>query len=594
MAQNDFHPFVSQVQSLLATPDTNAHAHHPKLQQIHRQLWQHGQPTALLSETGSDIFHLILPYAPPSRDCHSKPHHGIADSILCLIAQHSHPRELCLFIEQILSTMEWLDCNENSLALHGLAERFIYLLNLYITPFSRLRPKRPSAFLTLDALRHMVESLPHIWRCALSEETDRMSAMSYHSSYTRLVHCAVEFLGAVKRAVGEWAKTTLYDDAEKRKQDSALLDLGFSISDNGFARIATLTNKPFIPDAILLLDTVASLGVDVTVYIHGTPETPESFLPRTNSILCLLGLAMDCEYPLESLFPSVLSPAYLLEEYLPNLCLLLERLQEDDYGLSTKAARVTQYLVDRHVALIKPEKARDADDLILKISQNLLLLASTIPTAASRTLGYCTFKTLVSLLPDESRAHALLLLLESSPFAGVQTAILSVLKDQVHRALSVPYDPQVASPFGSMLFTKTFLSLLLDAREYIYTGQGRTVFDDDEVFMERHGMLMHTINLYLYLLLRDTPRENRMGVWSEDHLEQSCRIFLDPLRKRCEEMLDRLRGASSESQSSLSSEESHVHLSRPYHDGPTRIMMVQTMQFQISRVLETIEAKRPR
>ena len=56
-----------------------------------------------------------------------------------------------------------------------------------------------------------------------------------------------------------------------------------------------------------------------------------------------------------------------------------------------------------------------------------------------------------------------------------------------------------------------------------------------------------------------------MGVWTEDHLEQTSRRFLTPLQKRCEDILERLIGKSFESHHQHDSRAIYVKEQVPQH-----------------------------
>ncbi|TPX35685.1 hypothetical protein SmJEL517_g01908 [Synchytrium microbalum] len=329
-----------------------------------------------------------------------------------------------------------------------------------------------------------------------------------------------------------------YDIQEKSKQETRQMSLGLSIAEYSMSTVGTLVETGLTDSAKQLLDELATIGLDASLYIKEATDI--------ESMLCLIGLALDYKYPLESFLPSVTSLEWVLDECLTSICLQLDRFQEDHFGMAGKAVRVLEYLAERTDLRDQFEDGRP-DEIYLKTFQNLLVFAATIPEPAYRNLAYTTFKKFLLILNESARSYILLALLESSPFVGVQTAILAVLKDQVHLALAVKHERQEPSPFGSSIFTNTFLVILLDPRESIYrstTMPDKTIFDVREVFMERHSMLMHTINLYLYLLLRDTPYENIMGVWSETHIESTSRTFLTPLHRHCDALLERISGST--------------------------------------------------
>ncbi|TPX35684.1 hypothetical protein SmJEL517_g01909 [Synchytrium microbalum] len=210
MTENETQAFVSKVDSLLGDPqhlDQDTLVQYLKL--IHDELWQSDQPTDMLTNAGSEICHIILPLTLPSKS-HSEHVAQEANSILDLLVAYASPRELCIFIESMLQTLEWESAmDEGFEAVGSVVDRFGHNMQVYLRVFERLQPKKPSAFLDFDGFTRMLKSLPVIWKHAMvEEESQRVSSSSYFTLFKNLLHISVSFSSSVRTSLANWDKAS--------------------------------------------------------------------------------------------------------------------------------------------------------------------------------------------------------------------------------------------------------------------------------------------------------------------------------------------------------------------------------------------------
>ncbi|KAI8929440.1 hypothetical protein BC831DRAFT_289179 [Entophlyctis helioformis] len=167
-------------------------------------------------------------------------------------------------------------------------------------------------------------------------------------------------------------------------------------------------------------------------------------------------------------------------------------------------------------------------------------MLSAILTASSQqqsTVAFCAFKALLQIYTDDVKSRILLGILVDSKAPAMIVAGISLLKDAIHLALqdNGGREAKTASLFGTHVARDTFLSILLDGRSALYRNEvvfkGSSIFDSEPLLFERHSVLMHSLNLYQYLLLRQTPDTDRLGVWDSMHINATSQKLLAPLEK---------------------------------------------------------------
>ncbi|KAJ3043935.1 hypothetical protein HDV00_003975 [Rhizophlyctis rosea] len=159
------------------------------------------------------------------------------------------------------------------------------------------------------------------------------------------------------------------------------------------------------------------------------------------------------------------------------------------------------------------------------------------------------FKTLLLMLDENARAKILVRMMTGTNFIGINVAAVSILKDFVHAAMGSNRNssPKRPSLFASPFLTETFLAKLTDLSENFYKSQvipSNNILNDDETFFERHPLIMHVLNFYYYLLLRDPVRGGKLKVWTIDSLDRTTSRFLSVLRQRCAQLRQSVQEAT--------------------------------------------------
>ncbi|KAJ3150473.1 hypothetical protein HDU86_006646 [Geranomyces michiganensis] len=165
------------------------------------------------------------------------------------------------------------------------------------------------------------------------------------------------------------------------------------------------------------------------------------------------------------------------------------------------------------------------DDLVQ--STVLYLAHSTAQPAAG---AFLHFRELLARFDDAERVRLLeLLMLDPLAPPTVRTAALAILKDNVHVYWDQP------SPFSAHNIARTFVPALLNPSSPVYaTDLSGTVTNllVGTAVLDCVPVVMHALNLYLYILVRDKPASNVTRLWHPDHVAQTKVYFLEPLRER--------------------------------------------------------------
>ncbi|KAI9026869.1 hypothetical protein DFJ74DRAFT_523230 [Hyaloraphidium curvatum] len=173
--------------------------------------------------------------------------------------------------------------------------------------------------------------------------------------------------------------------------------------------------------------------------------------------------------------------------------------------------------------------------------QSACVCMTTTPSPFIRTACFRELERFaMSCLDDEARLHFIGQLLQPSPYVGVTVAGITILK----KSVQVAFDNPSAHPgiFSTEVVLRVALNVLFKLDGDIYKAFGgdgtsspaQSAGLSMQAFTERHAVVMHVLNLYLYFLLRDA--ENRTGVWNAHNLAAVERDFVGPLRKESERM----------------------------------------------------------
>ncbi|KAH9267024.1 hypothetical protein BASA83_010222 [Batrachochytrium salamandrivorans] len=170
-----------------------------------------------------------------------------------------------------------------------------------------------------------------------------------------------------------------------------------------------------------------------------------------------------------------------------------------------------------------------------RLIKAMIAAISNAPSQKTAQSLFVAFKRLFVIYTDEVKSRILLMLIMDSGAPAMIVAGITILKDCIHKAYNLIGNGKKTRPlFASRQITDTFFEALLDGKSILYRNNviypNTTIFENTELFFERHGIIMHALNLYLYLLLREKANTDRVGVWDSMHLCSVERKLLCPAR----------------------------------------------------------------
>ncbi|KAJ3086007.1 hypothetical protein HK102_013602 [Quaeritorhiza haematococci] len=329
------------------------------------------------------------------------------------------------------------------------------------------------------------------------------------------------------------------------------------------------------------LDAVALTGIDIVELVSFFEETENSDTNSSESYLPPLGLSVFLALAMKNstkkiptstsqqaddqpqpapavMVPRILHTLWLFRKCISHLqVLLFNRSSPSQVEVLDKGLGMLDYLVTRLPEGVLTSQDLDSDiktthfhTTLLEFMQLIVVSMTTTVSALHRTAAYFTLRRLLLSLTEEARARFLVSLLrqdsqagptdsaaEETVFSGVSAMAMigvTLLKDLVHQGWKTEGEGERNGKgglrfFGGKMLRETFLSVLMDLEGDLYTGHQGSVLTSTKLFFERHGFLMHVLNLYLYVLLRDQPDKNEVGVWDPSDLESIKRKFLQPL-----------------------------------------------------------------
>ncbi|KAI8057244.1 hypothetical protein BDF22DRAFT_232734 [Syncephalis plumigaleata] len=172
---------------------------------------------------------------------------------------------------------------------------------------------------------------------------------------------------------------------------------------------------------------------------------------------------------------------------------------------------------------------------LVQLVQTLATIASLSPHAQIRFVAYRTLAMTVTIAGITGEVRMLCNLLGHCPFPTMRAATVGLIREAVHRNMSIT---SMDNPFNSLQFWSVFGRLLFLPHGNILPS---TILDcssatwQQDRFMEYTDFIMHVLNFYIYLLLRDRVTQ-RLGVWKEEACQQVREQLLHPTR-RCLEII---------------------------------------------------------
>ncbi|KAJ3185349.1 hypothetical protein HDU85_001399 [Gaertneriomyces sp. JEL0708] len=490
-----------------------------------------------LKNHGWDIARLLAPYVQTVQlgPCDEVTLlNGKATGLLRTLAEISNPREFVIFSLEYLDSMK---TNEDGLESHtkNRSKLFISYGSALIIALRRILTKKLSSFLN--------NAFSTVLSYASTEDGLNIDTSSSPTNCSEdLLQFYFAFLNELLPVIR--AAHQLADQNERRRLDALSQYYITSLCETIFSGMA-LTKR--LNDVQQLLDLAGRAEFDVLELLR----LDESALTSTASIQSLppigcsvfVSLAVaDSQYPAlrkRSVMPYVLDSAWLFKASLTHV----NRLVMDGHSNTAEKGlcllQVLLWRLDGECLSCSPLSESSGSSLASHtMIETLLNFMATTSNHSQRQLCFSLFKRLMQHFDDSSRAWIVKHMIEESSFPNVQVAGLSVLKDYVHKHWQDGHLDHATGPpslFMGHAISQTFLKPLLDLRSNIYTSGKDTqhsVLNSDAVLMERSTLLLHVLNLYLYLLMRDSPELNHTDVWSAGHLDRTSRKLINPLQER--------------------------------------------------------------
>ncbi|KAI9591382.1 hypothetical protein BDF19DRAFT_455276 [Syncephalis fuscata] len=168
---------------------------------------------------------------------------------------------------------------------------------------------------------------------------------------------------------------------------------------------------------------------------------------------------------------------------------------------------------------------------VAQLIQSLTTVASTSPNAKIRFVAFRTLAMTVATADDIGEAILLGAILRHCPFPMMRAATVGLIREAVHRSQSLNNTQE--SIFNSNVFWEIFGPLLFlpnqDTLPATVLACNSATWQEDW-FIEYTEFIIHVLNLYIYLLIRDQS-EQKLGICQPDHMQKVQTQLLDPVRR---------------------------------------------------------------
>ncbi|KAG0044190.1 hypothetical protein BGZ83_010568 [Gryganskiella cystojenkinii] len=194
---------------------------------------------------------------------------------------------------------------------------------------------------------------------------------------------------------------------------------------------------------------------------------------------------------------------------------------------------------------------------LFQIFQVMVTFASTCSISNLRFYCFQGLDRLIQGCEDSVKLYFLNQLVSNScPFESMRAASVNLVKGTVEReflkldkvrvandtaaksagiASSEPnMTMMIQSPFTSPMLLKTFVPVLWRLEEIKDAQQDP--MRSEGAWNDRYDRLMHSLNFYLFLLMRDPRDDDVTEVWSAQNLEETQNEFLEPVYERVQEL----------------------------------------------------------
>ncbi|CAO3566158.1 unnamed protein product [Mortierella alpina] len=211
---------------------------------------------------------------------------------------------------------------------------------------------------------------------------------------------------------------------------------------------------------------------------------------------------------------------------------------------------------------------------LFQIFQIMVTFAATCPSASHRFYCFQGLDRLIQGCEDEVKMYLLEQLVSPKcPFESMRAAAVNLLKATVERAFSkldrarsemmdrIKTDPteetataanQIArSPFTSPMLLKTYQESIwrFEAKAFQHSP-----LKNEGAWHEKYDTIMHALNFYLFLLMRDARDDNVTEIWMKSNIQDTHREFLEPIYVRVQQLKESYIQRLSRAESAMDSE----------------------------------------
>ncbi|XP_053507444.1 glomulin, FKBP associated protein a isoform X1 [Ictalurus furcatus] len=421
----------------------------------------------------------------------------------------SHLLQVCSPKELVVGLLEQVE----ELDPDAVAETVALLLTPLQTVLLKLGKRKASTLgMALSTLLSQVTKLP-VPQSREQEEDDVFGLCRCCTALSRFIRPFVE---EIKENIKERRTVSREDELRVEVLKFCMKSLSEPLLDVQLKDPDALETSPLRDFATDILVTLCSIGEslpdllshsllrkhDVPGFLEEEVRYPKESLASLAHLLFVHHIAMD-------LFPSVLSPVFVLQCNMEYIELLLSRTEE---------SRLQKGLELYEKTLVRVEDGSLPCDLLdlksfLNVPQDLIKVMALCPVQNVRTKGLSVFQLSIDKFNTEAKYKFFRCMLKTSNHSGVEGYIIQNIKNQIDLALKPGHE-------NDWFLGKHLLPLL---HLVLSLPQG-----PETDLLHNLDRIMESLNLLRYLLIRDKEWHNETGIWSE-----LCTVeenFMRPLR----------------------------------------------------------------
>ncbi|CAG8565542.1 5454_t:CDS:10 [Paraglomus occultum] len=504
-----------------------------------------------------DLFRLIIPFVENETDTSE-----IAQEIIRSIAELGRPREIYMASIEILTLLEWNGKEQQALQRVEVMSKVLMIerrsllkflpdaVKVYIRIWRRLKIVDP--VLKDRMLSHLIlvsewfTSLFNFIDCKTdltlsSAPSDDVNYEYYIATYY-LIHATECYVDAYSIPMSEMYYKRFHPKYFRipgkakagdsiRNEDKEHLEKLIRLAINNCVTTNQLLNYYVYHNNINedVKDEDDQKGVKFS--------TTEICIP-SDVILSFFACAIYCQTLLLSkimLLPQTISPLWILKKLVP---LVVNRLpnEEKERLVADRTLLVLIFLVERieENSITNEYLDQELSGTDVQASILIKVIASFASTSSNESLRFIAFQLLsriIAICTDDAKVFLLNELLNTCPFETMRCAAIGLVKDIVANSLERASQVRDGEKPYSSIFASTYMVETFFPR--ILRFDPPTVIRNDSDFMEKYSYIIHGLNFYLFVLMRDV--QNLTGVWDDIQIRDTNKEFLNPLEKKVRE-----------------------------------------------------------